>query len=71
MEKPSETRIIRIRNTFSIDTFTATETLAEDIRKNEALSVIGKPMHTVFNEAHALELGYRASNRKALSTTRK
>ena len=54
MEKPEAARIIRIRNTFSIDTFIATETLFEDIGKNEALSVMGEPMETVFNADHAL-----------------
>lgn len=71
MEKPAEARIIRIKNTFSIDTFAATEALGKDIGKNEALSVIGKPVPTVFNEAQALELGYQASNSKVLSATGK
>lgn len=54
MEKPEEARIVRIRNTFSMDTFTATETLLEDISNNKALSVIGEPMETSFNVDHAL-----------------
>ena len=63
MEKPEKARIIRIKNTFHIDAFMATESLLEDINKNEALSVIGKPMDTVFNADHALEFEYPASER--------
>lgn len=54
MAKPEKARIIRIRNTFRLDTFTATEALREDIDKNETLSVIGQPVETVFNDDHAL-----------------
>ena len=54
MEKPEEARIIRIKNTFSIDTFTATEPLLEDFSKNKALSVMGEPMETIFSSDHAL-----------------
>ena len=71
MEKPEEARIIRIKNTFHIDAFMATASLLEDLDKNEALSVIGKPMDTVFNADHALEFEYPAPDRKESTTTRK
>jgi hypothetical protein len=70
MEKPEKARIIRIKNTFHIDAFMATASLLEDIDKNEALSVIGKPMDTVFNADRALELEYAAADRKESTTTR-
>ena len=54
LENPEAARIIRIKNTFSIDTFAATEMLLEDIGKNKALSVVGEAMETVFNSDHAL-----------------
>ena len=54
LEKPEAARIIRIKNTFSVDTFTATETLLEDIGKNKALSIVGEAMEAVFNSDHAL-----------------
>jgi hypothetical protein len=71
MEKPEKARIIRIKNTLYIDSFMATANLLEDIDKNEALSVIGKPMDTVFNAEHTLEFEYQASDRTELTTTRK
>ena len=63
--------IIRIKNTFHIDAFMATESLLEDIGKNEALAVIGKPMDTAFNADHDLEFDYQASDRNESTTTRK
>jgi hypothetical protein len=71
MEKPENARIIRIKNTFRIDSFMATDSLLEDIDKNEALSVIGKPMDTVFNEERALVFEYQAADRRELTTARK
>lgn len=71
MEKPEKARIIRIKNTFRIDSFMATESLLEDIDKNEVLSVVGKPIDTVFNEDHALEFEYRAFDRTELTIPRK
>jgi len=58
LEDPEKARIIRIKNTFHIDSFMATTGLREDIDKNEALSVIGKPMDTVFNVDHTLQFEY-------------
>jgi hypothetical protein len=71
MEKPEEARIIRIKNTFRTDSFMATASLLEDIEKNEALAVIGKPMDTIFNADHALEFEAQASDRKESTTARK
>jgi hypothetical protein len=70
MEKPEKARIIRIKNTLHIDAFMATASLLEDIDKNETLTVIGKPMDTVFNADHALEFEYQASDLKESTTTR-
>ena len=49
----------------------ATASLLEDIEKNEALAVIGKPMDTIFNADHALEFEAQASDRKESTTARK
>jgi hypothetical protein len=71
MEKPQNARIIRIKNTFRIDSFMATEGLLEDIGKNEALSVIGKPMDTVFNENQTLAFEYEAPDPTESTIARK
>ena len=71
MEKSEDARIIRIKNTFRIDAFMATAGLLEDIDKNEALSVAGEPMDTVFNAEHALEFEHQASDPQKSTTTRK
>ena len=71
MEKPQNARIIRIKNTFRIDSFMATEGLLEDIGKNEALSVIGKPMDTAFNENQTLAFEYEAPDPTESTIARK
>jgi hypothetical protein len=50
LERPEKARIIRIRNTFQLDQFLATEALSGEILQQEQLQIDGEPRETCFDE---------------------
>ncbi len=55
LERPEETRIIRIKDTLHLDSFLVTEPLLGEIRRQEGLTTDGKTVETRFDDKGQLD----------------